>query len=227
VTDVPAATQPPAGGNDPQSYSPQTACDHPYFPLRLDAKWYFQSDLGDYTWTVTDVTGNLQSAEAIMVVEQDATTLTYHWNCDENGLVSYDFGNIAMQSQASAQYELLEAEGVWLPPAPQVQSGASWRRAYAVAYDFDFGTVSTEATADIIETFSVGALAPVSAPAGEFEALPVEDFGEFSIVVSGSGVTNMEAVVVYYLAHGVGVVRQESRAANIVNTSVLARVEMP
>src|SRR3990172_2348262 len=55
-TDVPSQ---PSGG-----YVSQTACDHPYLPLRQGASWSYSTDYGPMSWAVTSVSGDLTSATA-------------------------------------------------------------------------------------------------------------------------------------------------------------------
>ena len=227
-TSAAATSTAPVDEADPSAYSAQTACDHPYFPLRQNAEWHFESDQGAYSWTVTDVSGDLHSATAIMQVDFDETDLTYHWICDDAGLVSYDFGNLAIRRQsASAEYELLSASGVWLAPASEVQPGATWERRYMVRYSFDLVAVQAVAIADVLETITIRAVEPVDVAAGQFETLPMQDSGVFDINIDDAGSTVAAIEVIYSLAYGVGVVRQVSSSAEGANTAELVSYSLP
>jgi hypothetical protein len=68
----------------------QTACDHPYFPMRPGATWTYQTDTGSFTWTVDSVEGTPESATAVMTFNVADVSGTYNWTCTAaGGLVSY------------------------------------------------------------------------------------------------------------------------------------------
>jgi hypothetical protein len=121
---APTATLPPT-----PTPAPQSACDHPFFPLRLGATWIYTATapVGEgspgelrtitITDTVTAVEGDLQSATAAV-----GQTLAY--GCSSDGLVllraAIPFG--AVTSLA----------GVYLPPADQLTRGSSWTYNFTV-----------------------------------------------------------------------------------------------
>jgi len=73
----------------------QSACDHPYFPMREGATWVYQDASNGYYyyWQVDSVSGDLQNANAVMTVyiselselteeqKQAATQIEYNWVC--------------------------------------------------------------------------------------------------------------------------------------------------
>lgn len=107
---------------------PQSACDHPYFPLRLGASWTYTSTVrageggaGEVrtltvTETVTAVQGDLQSATA------DVGEFTTY-ACSSNGII--------IRRTPSAVGEITNLSGVYLPPAELLTVGYTWNYAYS------------------------------------------------------------------------------------------------
>lgn len=116
---------PPSGGTS-SGGAGQTACDHPYFPIRPGATWSYTSPDGPLTWTVTSVTGDASQATAEMTFQAGPTTGTYHWTCDAGGLTSYDFGQISVDGFGVLQASRTSGAGPWLPAAEALQAGFNW-----------------------------------------------------------------------------------------------------
>jgi hypothetical protein len=166
----------------------QTACDHPYFPLRPGATWVYEgSSAGEamsMTWTVIEVTGDRSSAAAIMQANfSDMFSATYTWQCDSSGIVSFDYGNFAFEGldfemeDISFTTEVRDQSGILIPPPGQFAPGASWNSAFTVrtsanmagfAFTMDFATSSS---------YTATASESVTVPAGTFSALRVESTG--------------------------------------------------
>src|SRR5690606_37779947 len=137
----------------------------------------------------------------------------YHWECDSRGLVSYDFGNVAIANEnGSIDYEVAGASGVRLPPASEMAPGAGWPREYTLKYAITLGSDALDASADVSEDFSVGGEETVTVPAGEFDALVMQIAAAYEITVDipNTQPTEMSGTFTYWLAYGVGVVRQHS-----------------
>jgi len=191
VTPTPSPTSEPdltatavAAGDDVG----QTACDHPYFPLRPGATWVYEgSSAGEamsMTWTVIEVTGDRSSAAAIMQANfSDMFSATYTWQCDSSGIVSFDYGNFAFEGldfemeDISFTTEVRDQSGILIPPPGQFAPGASWNSAFTVrtsanmagfAFTMDFATSSS---------YTATASESVTVPAGTFSALRVESTG--------------------------------------------------
>ncbi len=123
----------------------QSACDHPYFPLREGASWvyYDSSDVYYYHWEVDSVSGDMQNANAVMQVyitefeeptdeqKQAATQIEYNWVCSaEKGIVSFDLATLNVANMGDDSFtmtmENVEGEGVMLPPADLLKPGYTW-----------------------------------------------------------------------------------------------------
>jgi hypothetical protein len=220
----PAGTAPSDATAAPGGYPAQTACDHPYFPLRQGATWTYASQEGQYTWTVTEVTGNLQSASATMVLTMEDLTATYHWNCSADGMVSYDFGSFAVSSGGeTAQMEILSSEGAWLLPADQLRAGASWTHAYSIRMVTGDVGVSSESN----YRYTASGAEQVESRAGSFDTLRVDGSGTTSSSVPGAGAFSMDMNITYWLAYGVGMVRSQSSMEGMADTTTLVSYSIP
>ena len=141
--------------SSPASTGSQSACDHPYFPLREGAQWvyYDSSDVYYYHWEVVSVDGDMQNANAVMQVyitefeqptdeqKQAATQIEYNWVCSaEKGIVSFDLATLNVANTGDSSFKLtidnIEGEGVMLPPADQLEPGNTWD----LTFNADFST---------------------------------------------------------------------------------------
>ncbi len=114
----------------------QTACDHPYFPLRPGATWsYTGSDGTTQVWTVAGVEGDRSQASATIVADialgGDSVQVTYDWLCDAGGLTSYDFGALATIGLGDiVSFDVTDSTGVFFPAAGLLTPGYGWSQSY-------------------------------------------------------------------------------------------------
>jgi hypothetical protein len=118
--------------------APQTACDHPYLPLRAGATWHFVDEANRTTieWTVTEVNGNEGDADATMNVRVDVPTsvqpifFNYYWRCSAaQGLTSFEYvamGTSTGDGNFSMTMNKYDGDGVLFPPADSMVPGATW-----------------------------------------------------------------------------------------------------
>jgi hypothetical protein len=125
-----AASDATPEATDTSSFTPQTACDHPYLPLRLGATWTYAGRTGDSIITVTGVDGDQDNATATLtkVVQgiTDVTTVT----CGPVGIRSDsttgDVLGLSWQFEFGPSWERTEVSGFWLLPYSQLIPGARW-----------------------------------------------------------------------------------------------------
>ena len=91
----------------------QSACDNPYMPIRPGSTWTMQDTEGpDSVWTITDVTGDMDYAEATMVIATEGITLTYNWECRTGGsMTSFDYAGITADFAEVEMIMMLEEGG--------------------------------------------------------------------------------------------------------------------
>lgn len=209
-------------------YVSETACDHPYFPLRAGASWtYASSDGFDYSWTVSSVSGDLSSATAQVTMDFDGGSLAFEWTCDSQGVLFYQLGAVTADDLgAVASFEITSSSGAPLPSAEILESGASWNNNYTMSYEVGAAGFSTAFTSTVQESHSAGVPDTLSTALGEFEAIPVSgnatsttssDFGNFTVSWSNT----------CWYGYGVGLLRCESSGEGFSNTSELASYTVP
>jgi hypothetical protein len=143
--------------NSKASSGQQSACDHPYFPLREGATWvyYDSSDVYYYHWEVDSVSGDMKNANAVMHVyitefsepteeqKQVATQIEYNWVCSEaEGIVSFDMATLNVSDVGDGSFtmtlENIEGEGVMIPPAELLKPGYSWELILSADFSAEF-----------------------------------------------------------------------------------------
>jgi hypothetical protein len=164
-----AATDGATGG-----YVSQTACDHPYFPLREGAHWDYSYDGIPATWDVTSVTGDLEAATATVVIETEGVGITYTWDCGADGIFYYQSGVFDISELGgSFEAQLTSHTGSPLPPPEAFVPGASWTSAYTMTMSFEVEGVGFEIINDVEEIYTAGELQEMTTAAGTFEVIPV------------------------------------------------------
>ncbi len=192
----------------PKSAVGATACDHPYFPLRTGASWTYAGTDGTSTWSIPSASGSAGSAEATMDISMSAGTMTVHWTCGSEGIVSYDFGNFSSPTFGQvASLKVVDSSGTFLPPADRLTPGSSWPTNFTLVMSASAQGFSMEVNSKTSETWTAVGTETVSVPAGTFEALRVDgtstsSFSGMTVAVPVSTV-NMS----YWYAKGVGIVR--------------------
>jgi hypothetical protein len=224
----------------PDVFVGQTACDHPYFPLRAGASWTYLSTSsagsGTWTWAVNSVEGDTTSASADMswsfVGAEGSVQGTYAWQCDSTGIVSYEFGSLSVGGFGPVgTYQLIESSGTFLPPSQLLVPGYAWANAYTTQSELDVGGVSATTTTSNSENLSVVGADPVTVGGETYEGLQIAftNSAQFQTQVPGFQVspTQMNSSGTYVLARGVGFVRWDSTSEGQSNTSELQSFSIP
>jgi len=201
----------------------QTACDHPYWPLRPGATWTFSGDTGDQTWTISNVTGDTSNAAAEMQFKVSDTTITFHWTCSPDGINSYDFGSVnTAGSGGNVSFSVVKHSGTFLPSADKLVKGAQWDSAYTL--QTSIGTVNV--TDDVQEHFTAAGIESVTVAGQTRDALRV-DIASTITVTGASGPTTINGTSSYWLVRGVGPVKFVSNFDNSSSTSTLTSYSIP
>jgi hypothetical protein len=212
LTEIQAEVNLQAGEESTGSPTPaaaETACDHPYMPLRTGSSWTYATPDGTTTWSVTSASGSSDSAEAMMEIALAGASMTAHWNCSAAGIVSYDFGSLSVSSLGEvANMEVVESSGAFLPAADLLAPGYSWPDNYTVTMHVSAEGSELDLTTTSSGTWTAVGMETVTVPAGTFEALRVDGTNNITM----SGFMGMEPVTInvnssHWYAEGVGMVR--------------------
>ncbi len=209
---------------------PQTACDHPYFPLRPGATWTYRERARQYTvrWMVTGVEGDRQTATARMEALVEApdpsrgedVRLEYIWRCSaEEGIVSFDYVSLTSANRGPTPlgFEIFEneGEGVMLPPAERLLPGQSWNliarsKIRMIMPDSTSGMRGLVGTREMQVAYTVAEALPVTFAGATHDGLKVqqETTVDLTIIGIGAGVPATAATVtsISILARGIGYV---------------------
>jgi hypothetical protein len=208
-------------------YVGQTACDHPFFPLRQGATWHYAGDIAvnegripaTATWTVERVHGDETSATAIVIVHhqygantpQILETIAY--SCAAAGIIR-DSLIVMTERQSVSQYG--NHSGTYLLPPDELVSGTSWEYLYNVVTDY------TPPGTDYAWSYEASDVETINNEAGTFDALRVE------------GTRSEPAgrdVSTEWFAFGVGQVRSErvqnDGGVDVVSTMILTSYNLP
>jgi len=230
--DEPAATtapaEPTAATDEAASgYVSQTACDHPYFPLREGAHWDYSYDGIPATWDVTSVTGDLEAATATVVIETEGVGITYTWDCGSDGIFYYQTGVFDFSELGgSFEAQLTSQTGSPLPPPEAFVPGASWTSAYTMTMSFELEGVGFEIINNVEETYTSGELEEMATSAGTFDVLPVTYTGNTTTSSFGSTFSNPTSGTCMF-AVGVGWLGCTTNSAGETSVSELLSYSIP
>ncbi len=213
-----------------------TACDHPYWPMRPGATWIYTTSEGPVTWTIESVSGDASQAVAVMTFTTGKITGTYNWQCDQNGITSFDFGQLTLTEFGTiSDFVVTSSSGVWLPPADRLTVGYAW----ALTFDFQMnfaGSVGsdagvTTATASVTENNTVSGANPVSFDGQAFDGLQITRESFRNIQMQMAGVTvppiQLNDTGNWEMARGIGAVRWTSTAGDTRTTGELVSYSIP
>ncbi len=186
------------------AYESQTACDHPYFPLRQGAQWNYSYDGMPANWNVIAVSGDRTAATATVVMTFENGSLTYNWDCGADGIFNYQTGVLDFSAvDGNVQIELTSRSGSPLPPPEAFVPGATWTSAYTMTLSMSSEGVSFEITNDVQETHTAGELQEITTALGTFEVIPITSIGTITTTSFGGAFTNTSNSTCWF-AVGIG-----------------------
>jgi hypothetical protein len=223
-TPTPANTPSPAATSGGQAVGPgQTACDHPYFPMRTGATWTFSTNNGPVTWSISSVSGDQTAAEAVMAFTSGQATGNYNWQCGPAGIESYDFGQIGSQG-TNLQMTVSNQSGAWLPPVDQLVPGATWDSSYTLQIvDNSAGGAGDTVTETFTQHFTLVGTEQHDVAGQSMPVLHIEATANTDISTVGSFASHST----YLFARGVGPVMFTSAVASTSSTSTLTSYNIP
>lgn len=206
----------------------ETACDHPYLPMRSGASWTYATTEGTLAWTIGDAGGSTESASAVMEVGFPGGSMATHWTCTPAGIVSYDFGSISAGGIGGlVAMDVTDSSGVWLPAVELLTPGYSWTNNYTTTISAPGVGIEIEMTSTTDETLTVVGTETVSVPAGTFEALRIDSSLVSSIsgmMVAVPGITSNSS---YWFVEGIGIVRYVYRGEDFSGGGDLTAYSVP
>jgi hypothetical protein len=100
----------------------QSACDHPYFPMRAGSTWTFSVGEDTMMWEITGIVGDMEEATAELRTTIGDVVIEHTWNCSAGaGLASFERAGLGTgQTGVEMTLENETLEGVFLLPADQL-----------------------------------------------------------------------------------------------------------
>jgi hypothetical protein len=214
----------------------QSACDHPYFPLREGYTYTMSSEGDEVTWEVVSVTGDLEEATAEMRMTGSETELGFSWTCSaDGGLVSYEFGNMSLGAfDPNMRVELTAGEGQFLPPVEAIDVGYSWPTSMTSTVAMTDPDLDLELEGEMVlsQTNTVVGTDAVSWDGQMLPGFTVQQDSDMEMAMSVPGMdeafeTTMQMGGEVQFAYGIGMVRQTSFTDFGDFTSELLEVYVP
>jgi hypothetical protein len=213
----------------------RTACDHPYYPLRLGAKWTYTYSNGRSATTTAKVGGNAAKASA----DLRTGSTVFHYECDAEGIKSPDLGYAdwldgppAYQRQDMPATATLQKtrSGAFLPPAGLLKMGYAWSEGWQATRVVDYtGGPKITTIYSITREYTVTGTEPVTVNGKTYEGLQIaytaiSDHEEVENNISGRRQFETGS---YVLARGVGIVKQTREDSSGHWSATLTGFQMP
>ena len=221
------STTPPAGATTAPTQggvaigTGQTACDHPYFPMRPGSTWTFATDNGPMTWTVSGVTGDQTEATAAMDFHEDKLSGTYNWHCTADGIESYDFNLLSVQG-VTGNIKVTQHSGTWLPAVDKLVPGATWDNSYTLQISVDSTTISETFN----QHFTLAGTEQHDVAGKSMEALHINSTSSVQVTAAVGGGT-YDSSATYLLVRGVGPVLLTNTFSSSTSSSTLTSYSIP
>jgi hypothetical protein len=208
-------------------YDSQTACDHPYFPLRQGARWAYSSDGNIMNWTVGFVSGDRSSATANVIMDFEGFSLNYDWTCSSEGVFYYQAATFGFDELGGTfNMELTSQSGAPLLPAEAFESGATWTSAYTLTTEVSAEDLSMITTTEVQQSHTAGEQQKMTTSLGSFEVIPVSTTGTTSSTSEFGSFTSSWASTCWF-AYGVGWLRCETVSEGVSSVIELVSYSIP
>lgn len=214
----------------------QSACDHPYLPIRSGATWTYQAGEEMLIWEVVDVQGDMDEASAVLNITVGDVSLSYHWDCKaDQGIASFDFASLtSVPVGIDMELKQESVEGQFLLPADQLIPGASWtaKLLSKISFSQEAAGTSVEVTGDMttVQDHTVLVADPVEINGQSVPGLQIEQASTIDMSLAIMGVTTAQSFSVvtnYEMGYGIGIVTQTSYTDFGTETTSLVDYSIP
>jgi len=203
-TEIPTST-PPSG----QVISQATGfCRHPFYPVRSDTTWQYQTQVGEAEPTEISVTFENIGADAFTYHQTSpGSTAETVWQCNETGLIPSELTSFLPVEFPGFEFETLDHSGALLPPPADWVAGTTWETGYTVQATTKVLGISISTQAVLSVENHIAGVEQVVAPAGAYpQATRIDSEGTALIEGAGSQ-TQAGFSFSHWYVEGVGLVR--------------------
>lgn len=215
-TPIPPTDTPPPPTEEPTStpafrevVSQATgACRHPYYPVRSDTVWEYQTQMGDDAPTAYSVTFDDIGAESYTSRQiSPESTAESLWLCTDEGLIPSDIVTFLPIQIPGFEFETLGFSGALLPPPGEWEPGTTWETGYTMQVTTKVLGISIRSQAEINVDNEIAVEEQVVVPSGTYpQAVRIDSTGTALVNTAGS---EMEAPFSFshWYVEGVGLVK--------------------
>ncbi len=184
------------------------ACQHPYFPVRSDTVWKYQTQVGGDEPTAYSVTYDDIGAESFTSHQAfPGSTAESLWLCTDEGLIPSEIATFLPIQIPGFEFETLDYSGALVPPPGKWEVGTSWETGYTMQVTTKVLGISILSQAEISVDSQIAAVEQVVVPAGTYpQAVRIDSTGTALLNVPGS---EMEAPFSFshWYVEGAGLVK--------------------
>jgi hypothetical protein len=184
------------------------ACQHPYFPVRSDTVWQYQTQMGADAPMAYSVTYDDIGAESFTSRQTfPGATAETLWLCSDEGLIPSEIATFLPFEFPGFEFETLDFSGALVPPPGEWEVGATWETGYIMQVTTKVLGLSISSGADISVDNQIAAVEQVVVPAGTYpQAVRVDSTGMALVNMVGSEMETPFSFSHWYV-EGVGLVK--------------------
>jgi hypothetical protein len=193
------------------------ACQHPFYPVRSDTTWHYQTQVGDDDPTAYSVTYDDIGAESFTSLQTfPGSTEESPWLCTDEGLIPSEISSFVFIQIPGSELETLDFSGALLPPPSEWTAGATWETGYKVQATTKVLGLSITSQADISMDSQIMEVEQIVVPAGAYpQAVRVDSTGT-ALINTPAGQSEAAFAFSHWYVEGVGLVKI---AADVQGTS--------
>ena len=189
--------------------APAEACDHPFFPLRANARWTYSDGR---SWRVTQISqgsGGV-SVEVSLSISNQASEYKARWQCANGAVMGGVLATLyGRQSDAGGGLfpggqTLVNTSGQFLAPADQFAVGRGWTQTFSEQLQVTSSGVANST----IERYTITGVAPVTFQGQSYPGLQISGSHVFNEAqITGNGMSQLlvhDLSFTLQLARGIG-----------------------
>jgi hypothetical protein len=184
------------------------ACQHPFYPVRSDTTWHYQTQLGDDEPTAYSVTYDDIGAESFTSLQTfPGSTEESPWLCADEGLIPGDVSSFVFIQIPGSELETIGFSGALLPAPDEWAVGATWETGYTVQVTTKVLGLSITSQADISVDSQITEVEQIVVPAGVYPQAARVDSTGTALINTPAGQSEAAFAFSHWYVEGVGLVK--------------------
>ena len=184
------------------------ACRHPYYPVRSDTTWRYQTRVGEDSPTPYAVTYDDIGADAFTSRQTfPGSTAESTWLCSDAGLIPGELASFLPVQIPNFEFRTLGHSGALLPPPGEWAAGATWQTGYRLQVTTRVLGIPISSGADLSVENQIVGVEELVLPAGSYpQAVRIDSTGAARADATGSE-TQVGFSFSHWYVEGVGLVK--------------------